>query len=158
VSVVSLEQLVYQGLIATPGFVELLALDAGGNVAFYDKQLPQQNFPASGSGVVYPAGVYQRISSLRLFAHGAGTSQASTGLARFQLTFWSNAPNGTVVLNQIDLAVRGFFQSFIAMYSAGSPVLANPSFVSYNSKTGIEPQTQPTLQTLIIDVQFWFSE
>jgi hypothetical protein len=155
---VSLEQLVYQGLIATPGFVELLATDAGGNVAFYDKQLPQQNFPASGSGVVYPAGVYQRISSSRLFAHGAGSNQASTGLARFQFTFWSNASDGTVVLNNIDVQLRTFFQSFVAMYSDGSPVLANPSFAGYNSRTTIEPNTQPTLQKLIVDVQFWFSE
>lgn len=155
---VSIEQLVYQGLIAAPGFVALLAVDAGGNPAFYDKQLPQQNFPASGSGVLYPAGVYQRISSSRLFAHGAGSGQANTGLARFQLTFWSNASDGTVVLNNIDVQVRTFFQGFIAMYSAGSPALANPSFVGYNSRTSIEPNTQPTLQKLIIDVQFWFSE
>lgn len=155
---VSLEQLLYQGLIATPGFTSLLAVDAGGNVAFYDKQLPQQNFPASGSGAVYPAGVYQRISSPRLFAHGAGSGQANTGLARFQLTFWSNASAGTVVLNSIDLAVRAFFQSFISMYSGGSPAIANPSLVAYNSQTGIEPQTQPTLQKIVINVQFWFSE
>jgi hypothetical protein len=153
---VSLEQLLYQGLIATPGFTSLLATDAGGNVAFYDKQLPQQNFPSSGGpGIVYPAGVYQRISSPRLFAHGA-TPQGNVGLARFQLTFWSNAPTGTVQLNAIDQAIRAFFQTFVAM--SGSPAFTNPSFVNYNSQTGIEPETQPTLQKLTINVQFWFSD
>ncbi len=154
---VSVEQLLYQGLIATPAFTSLLGIDAGGNFAFYDKQLPQQNFNAGTQ--VYPAGVYQRITSPRLFYMGPGSNQATMGRARFQLTFWSNAPNGTVLLDQIDRAVKSFFQTFDAIYPPGSPpTFIQAGFTSYDSRTEIEPQTQPTLQKLVINVIFWFSD
>lgn len=155
---VPLEQLVYQGLLATPAFIDLLGVDAGGNVAFYDRQLPQQSLNAAGGSLVLnvsPAGVYQRISSPRIFAQGAGALQGNTGRARFRFTFWSNAKNATVVLNQIDLAVRGFFQGFVGV---GSPAITNPSFFAYESSTGIEPQTQPPMPKLTIDMQFWFND
>jgi hypothetical protein len=157
---VSLEQLIYQGLVADAAFKALLGTDSGGNPAFYDKKLPQQLLQSGGPQVlnVSPAGVYQRISSPRKFAHGAGVAQANTGLARFQLTFWSNAATGTAILDEIDRAVKSFFQSFVSMYAPGSPAFSNPSFTSYDSRTGVEPQTQPPLQKLIIDVQFWFSD
>lgn len=151
---VPLEQQLYQGLVATPAFAGLLSL-YGGVPALFDKQLPQQIFDSLGGSAPYLAGVFQRISSPRIFAHGAGSLQANTGRARFQFTFWSNAPNGTVLLNAVDDAVRGFFQGFVGV---GSPALTNPSFYGYDSRTEIEPQTQPTLQKLLIDVQFWFSE
>jgi hypothetical protein len=152
---VSLEQLVYQGLVADAAFVALLGADAGGNPAFYDKQLPQQTFATFASNANYTAGVYQRISSPRLFAHGAGSGQGNTGVARFQLTFWSNSAEGTVLLDSLDLALKSFFQSFSAW---GSPASTNPGFFAYTSRTEIEAEMQPTLQKLVIQVQFWFSD
>jgi len=153
---VSVEQLLYQGLIGNSGFTSLLGVDAGGNFAFYDKQLPQQNFNVAAA--VYPAGVYQRISSPRVFALQS-TTQGNVGRARFQLTFWSNAKNGTVVLDQIDRAVKNFFQTFDAFNPEGSPpTFIQAGFISYDSRTEIEPQTQPTLQKLVINVIFWFSD
>lgn len=154
----SLEQQLYQAIVNNATIQSLLAVDAGGNIAFYDKQIPQQNFSAD-PGPVYPSGVYQRISSPRLFVHGAGSSQANTGWAHFHLTFFSNAPNGTIILDQIDTAVRSVMQTFDAYNSTTSPPSPpQPGFFSYTSKTNIEPQTQPTLQRLEIDTSFWFSD
>lgn len=147
----TLEQLVYQAVVGNTGITSLLALDAGNNIAFYDKQLPQQ-------GGAYPAGVYQRIASPRLFTMGP-VPQANVGRARFQLTFWANAKNGTAVLGQIDAAVIAMFRGFNAYNPPGSPAtLIQPGFIAYDSKTLIEPQAQPTLQKLEITVQFWFSD
>lgn len=152
---VSLEQLLYQGLIANIGFSSLLAVDAGGNVAFYDKQVPQQNTDAFGAN--YPCGVYQRISSPRLFQMSPGTAQANVGKARFQFTFWANQKNGTVLLDQVDRALKAYFQTADFINPASSPpTFIQAGFVSYDSRTGIEQQPQATLQKLMVDVQFWF--
>lgn len=152
---VSLEQLIYQGIVADPAVTTLLGVDAGGNVAFYDKQLPQQTFATFASTDDFMAGVYQRISSPRIFAHGAGAAQGNTGLAKFRLIFWSNSAEGTVLLAQLDLAIKSFFQSFSAW---GSPASFNPGFFAYDSSTDNVAETQPTLQKLTVTVQFWFSD
>ena len=144
----SVEQLVYQAVIGNAGITSLLATDAGGNVAFYDKQLPQQ-------GNLYPAGVYQRIASPRVFGQGPA-NQANVGRARFQFVFWGY---DTAVLAQIDLAVLAMFRTFDAYNAPGSPpTFIQAGFTAYSSRTLIEPQTQPTLQKLEIDVTFWFSD
>lgn len=145
----SVEQILYQAVIGTAGITSLLAVDAGGNPAFYDKQLPQQ-------GNLYPAGVYQRIASPRLFAQNPGANQANVGRARFQIVFWGYS---TVVLANIDAAVLAMFRTFDAYNPPQSPAtLVQAGFTAYNSRTLIEPQTQPTLQKLEIDVTFWFSD
>ena len=142
----SVEQLLYQAIIGNVGVTALLATDAGGNVAFYDKQLPQQ-------GNLYPAGVYQRISSPRKFVQKpiAPQSQANMGLARFQLTFFGYS---TAVLANIDRALNAMFETFDAVNTS----FVQPSYIAYSSRTLIEPQTQPTLQKIQIDVSFWFAD
>lgn len=143
---ISVEQLLYQAVIGNAGIVALLAADEGGNVAFYDKQLPQQ-------GNLYPAGVYQRISSPRKFVQQATglQSQANMGLARFQLTFFGYS---SPVLADIDAAVNAMFRTFDAV----NPTFFQASYIAYGSRTLIEPQTQPTLQKIEIDVSFWFAD
>jgi hypothetical protein len=152
---VSLEQLLYQGLLADAAVTALLGVDAGNNPAIYDKQLPQQTFATFASTANFTAGVFNRISSPSLFAHGAGAAQGNTGRAHFTLEFWSNSSEGTVLLDSLNRAIKSFFQSFSAW---GSPASTNPGFFSYSARTGIEAQMQPTLQKLFIDVQFWFSD
>jgi hypothetical protein len=156
---VSVEQQLYQGLVGTPAFVALVGADAGGNPAFYDKGLPQQIFTTLASPTPFVAGVYQRIASPRLFFQGPGPLQATMGRARFQLIFWSNAKNGTVILDQIDKAVLAYFQTADFVNPPGSPAtFVQASFIAYSSRTLIEPQAQPTLQKLEIDATFWFAD
>lgn len=153
----SLEQQLYQAIVGSAAIQALLARDAGGNIAFYDKQIPQQNF-ANGI-IAYPAGRYQRVASPRLFAHGAGSNQANVGRARFQITYFATTKNGTVVLDQIDQATLAVFRTFDAYNGPTSPAIQpQPGFFMYNSRTLIEPQTQPPLQKLEIDVTFNFSD
>jgi len=152
--VTSVEQQLSTAIAADATIQGLLATDPGGNLAFYDKQLPQQNF--NGAAFVQPCGVYQRISSPRLFVHTPVASQANAGRARFQLTFWGY---DTVVLDQIDAAVLAVMRTFDAFNIPGSPpVFTQAPFIDYSSRTTIEPQTQPTLQKVQIDVQFWFQD
>lgn len=146
---VALEQLLYEAVTGDAGITALLNTDAGGNAAFYLVQLPQQ-------GNVYPAGVFQRIASPRLFVLQQVGNQASVGRARFQFTFWGYDAG---VLEQIDLALLAMFRAFDAYNSAGSPpTVIQPGFYSYNSRFATEPQTQPVLQKLIVDVIFWFKD
>lgn len=164
----SLEQLVYAAVTGNAGITSLLNVDAGGNVAFYLVQLPQQSsvYPGAFYRVgppqqcnVYPAGVFQRISSPRMFIlapTGGVLSQASIGKARFQLTFWGYDAG---VLEQIDAAVLAMFRSFDAFNPPGSPpTTVQPGFISYSSRMANEPQTQPVLFKVLIDVIFWFSD
>ena len=143
---VSIEQLLYAAVVGNTGITSLLARDAGGNVAFYDKQLPQQ-------GNAYPAGIFQRISSPRKFVQKAiaPQSQANMGLARFWLIFFGySAP----VLADIDAAVNTMFQTFDAVNTS----FVQASYVAYGSRTLVEPQTQPVLYKIEIDVSFWFCD
>lgn len=136
----------------------LVGTDAGGNPAFYDKQLPQAIFTTLAGPTPFVAGVYQRIASPRLFYQGLA-GQANMGRARFQLVFWSNAKNGTVVLNDIDQAVLAYFRTADFVNPPGSPpTLVQASFTAYSSRTLIEQQMQPTLQKLECDVTFWFAD
>lgn len=138
----------------------VIGIDAGGNPAFYDKQLPQQIAISLGSLISgnFVVGVYQRIASPRLFYQGLA-GQANMGRARFQLVFWSNAKNGTVVLNDIDQAVLAYFRTADFVNPPGSPpTLVQASFTAYSSRTLIEQQMQPTLQKLEIDTTFWFAD
>jgi hypothetical protein len=145
----SVEQLVYQAVTGNAGITSLLATDAGGNIAFYLIQLPQQ-------GNVYPAGVSQRISSPRLFVLQQVANQASVGRARFQFTFWGYDAG---VLEQIDIALVAMFRTFDAYNPPGSPpTVVQPGFYGYSSRLLVEPQTQPVLQKLIVDVIFWFQD
>jgi len=145
----SVEQLLYEAVIGNAGITSLLATDAGGNVAFYLIQLPQQ-------GNVYPAGVFQRVSSPRLFVMQQVGNQASVGRARFQFTFWGHDAG---VLEQIDVALLAMFRTFDAYNSAGSPAtVVQPGFYSYSSRMLTEPQTQPVLQKVMVDVIFWFQD
>jgi hypothetical protein len=146
---VSLEQLLYEAVIGNAAIVSLLSTDGGGNPAFYLIQLPQQ-------GNVYPAGVYQRVSSPRLFVLQQVGNQASVGRARFQFTFWGYDAG---VLEQIDIALLAMFRTFDAYNAAGSPpTVIQPGFYSYSSRLLTEPQTQPVLQKLLVDVIFWFQD
>ena len=145
---VSLEQLVYEAVTCNVGITALLATDAGHNPAFYLVQLPQQ-------GNVYPAGVQQRISSPRLFVGGNPTIQANVGRARFQLTFWGY---DAAVLEQIDRAVLAMLRTFDAFGSDSPPTVGQPGFISYSSRMLDEPQTQPVLFKVVIDVVFWFQD
>jgi hypothetical protein len=150
-----LEQLVYQAVIGNAGITGLLNVDSDGNIAFYDKQLPQQNVTASGA-LCYPAGVFQRISSPRLFIIQQTSTQAGVGRARFQFTFWGY---DSEILEQIDIALLAMFRTFDAYNGPQSPpTVIQPGFISYSSRALTEPQTQPVLQKVVIDVIFWFQD
>jgi len=153
----TLEQQLYTAIAGNAGVQALLAVDAGGNVAFYDKQLPQQNVTGAGA-LAYPAGVYQRISSPRLFVHTPLAQQASAGRARFQLTFWATGATSTLTLGQIDAAVLAAFRGSDFFFPSGSPPVDRGNFFSYDSRMEVEPNTQPPLARLRIDVQFWFQD
>ena len=145
---VSLEELVYEAVTGNAGITSLLATDDGSNPAFYLVQLPQE-------GGVYPAGVQQRISSPRLFVGGNPAIQANVGRARFRLTFRGY---DAAVLEQIDPAVIAMFRTFDAFSSDSPPTVGQPGFISYGSQMLNEPQTQPVLFKVSIDVVFWFQD
>jgi hypothetical protein len=145
----SVEQLVYDAVIQNAGITDLLATDTAGNVAFYLIQVPQQGF-------VYPLGVFQRISSPRLFVLQQVGNQASVGRVRFQFTFWGYDAG---VLEQIDLALLAMFRTFDAYNAPSSPpTVVQPGFYQYGSRLLNEPQTQPVLQKLEVNVIFWFQD
>lgn len=151
----ALEQLVYDAVTGDAAITSLLNIDSGGGAAFYFTQLPQQNVTAGGQ-LCYPAGVFQRIASPRLFALPQGASQATVGRARFRFTFWGYDAG---VLEQIDLALLAIFRTFDAYNAPQSPPAAvQPGFYSYDARTMVEPQTQPVLQKLQCDVVFWFQD
>lgn len=145
---VSLEELVYEAVTGNAGVTSLLGTDAGDNPAFYLVQLPQQ-------GNVYPAGVSQRISSPRLFVGGNPAIQASVGRARFRFTFWGYDAG---VLEQIDAAMLALFRTFDAFSSDSPATVGQPGFISYGSQMLNEPQTQPVLFKVVIDIVFWFQD
>jgi hypothetical protein len=105
---------------------------------------------------VYPAGVFERISSPRIFGLQQTSYQANVGRARFQFTFWGYDYG---VLQQIDLALLAMFRAFDAYNAPSSPpTVIQPGFFSYSSRLLTEPQTQPVLQKLLVDVIFWFKD
>lgn len=147
----SVEQILYQAVIANSGITNLLGT-FNGKPAFYDKQIPQQ-------ANAYPAGVYQRIAAPRLFVQAPVANQASVGRARFRLTFWATGANGTATLGNLDFAVLNMFRTFDAYNVPGSPeTFVQAGFTAYSSRTLIEPNTQPPLQKLEIDTTFWFQD
>jgi hypothetical protein len=155
----AIEELVYGAVTGNAGITSLLNVDSAGNPAFYLVQLPQQNVTSAGAAC-YPAGVQQRVSSPRMFilAPGASlaTAQASIGKARFQFTFWGYDAG---VLTELDAAVLAMLRTFDAFNPPGSPATTvQPGFISYSSRYSNEPQTQPVLQRVDIDVIFWFSD
>jgi hypothetical protein len=112
-------------------------------------QLPQN--PA------FPGAAIQRVGDQPLYMHAPPgyAPQATVGQARLLYKCWvKNDTSAGIIADQIRLAVKNVLRSFSAW---GSPLTGSPSRI-INDSFGIDPETQPPLFLLFMDLSFWYQE
>jgi hypothetical protein len=149
----SLEQQLYSSLVADIGVSALIG------ARFYGLQLPQ-----GPDGLVFPAGVYQRVSTVPLYTHTRGRSpleggQATVGRARMALKFWSDSASGYAVCLQIYEAVMAAMENFNAIALPTSPaIIAQAPNRLLSAIFDDESNTQPPLSRLRMDFEIWYQD
>ncbi len=142
----TLEEIIRTALLAdAPLFAAI-----GGNL--FLMQLPQNLL----TGSPFKALTYQRISTLREYAH---SGPANVGWCRFQFTAWANTSAAGKDCLDIGYALFNALKTFNAAALPASPPVLNqaPNFV-LNQYMGIEPKTQPPIYKCILDVRIWFQD
>jgi hypothetical protein len=141
---VSVEQQIYNGLLAQPGVTGIIG------DRLYLVQLPQNP--------VYPCAAYQRVATVPLYTQ-ENANQGTVGYVRFQFTgFFQGASSG----QQSDAfaqAVTAALETFnCAMGAQSPPVLGTPPNYVIGRRMLVQPQTQPPIFMCVIDAKLWYNE
>jgi hypothetical protein len=142
----TLEQQVQNALVSDP------AVNAIIGTRLYLLQLPQNP--------VYPAAVYQRVSTVPIYSHSPATGQqASVGWARFSITGWATGANSGAIMEAFAAAVLAALQTFNAWALPTSPqvITQSPNYI-VGRRMSIEPQTDPPLFMAAIDVRICYRD
>lgn len=142
----------YSAMVNDPTLGPLFGVDANGNKMFFVDQLVENP--------VYPAGRFQRISTVPLYVHTPGSGlQASVGQIRFQVDFWTRGKSAAQDRETICRAFLGALNAFNAYALPTSPsvVTQTPSYV-LNRRHTVEPQTDPPLFKAIFDIKVWYQD
>jgi hypothetical protein len=142
----TLEQIFQNAMVSNPGVNAII-----GN-RLYLVQLPQNP--------VYPAAVYQRISTVPIYSHSPDTGQQGTvGWARFQVTAWATGATSGATMEAFAAAVLSALQTFNAWALPTSPqvITQSPNYI-VGRRMSIEPQTDPPLFMAVIDIKICYRD
>ncbi len=141
----SLESRLHSAFVGDAGVSALIG------TRLYDRQLPPTP--------TYPCAAYQRISTIPLYSQERGSEQGGVGWARFQISMWASGQNGGNDSDAIATAFANALQGFNLWSPPASPVVVNtaPNYV-LNRRAGIEPNTNPPVFKVFLDIKVWYQE